>query len=129
LLTADTPGKPSKIGAITQMDYKIVPQADTWKELDNKYNNMDEKTKAEYSKMEVKLWESQRGEDWKWEGTRTGSGRDLLYVHAGYADQKWYIDGKRVQLVIGVDNSGRLIKAWTVHVVPTTSGPQFSKVE
>ena len=50
-------------------------------------------------------------------------------MFAGYVDQKWYIDGKRAQLVIGKDSNGNLIKAWTVHVVLTNSGPQFSKTD
>jgi len=51
----------------------------------------------------------------------------VLNVFAQRADQRWYIDGKRVQLVIGKDSSGNLIKAWTVHVEVKPTGPEFSK--
>jgi len=79
--------------------------------------------------MEVKLWESQRGEKWQWQGSLTGKGHDVLNVFAQRADQRWYIDGKRVQMVIGKNPSGALIKAWTVHVEIKPSGPEFSKVD
>jgi len=114
------------------MDYAIVPQANTLKELQDKRDQLinDKATQEKYSKMEVKLWESQRGGEWKWEGKPYfGKGYDQLSNWAGSADQRWYIDGKRVQLVVGVDTKGQLIKAWTVRVVETKIGPQFSRVE
>jgi hypothetical protein len=52
---------------------------------------------------------------------------DVLNVFAQRADQRWYVDGKRVQMVIGKDSSGALIKAWTVHVEIRPAGPEFSK--
>jgi hypothetical protein len=113
------------------MDYSIAAQADTEEQREVNFSILrdDKATQAKYSKMEVKLWESQRGEKWKWEGERTGSGRDFLNFFARSVDQRWYIDAKRVQLVIGKDGSGNLIKAWTVHVEITSFGPRFSKVD
>ena len=132
MLTPDSvPPKPAVTeGAQFEMDYKITPQADTMKQLqDNVSNTRDDKaTQTNYSKMEVKLWESQRGGKWQWQGDALkGHGHDVLNVFAQRADQRWYIDGKRVQLVIGKDSSGNLIKAWTVHVEVKPTGPEFSK--
>jgi hypothetical protein len=131
MLSADSiPPKPSHSGVQSQMDYNIVPQANTMGELADKESQLakDPATQAKYSNMEVRLYESQRGGIWKWFGDAVrGSGHDQLNMFAGYVDQKWYIDGKRAQLVVGKDSNGNLIKAWTVHVVLTNSGPQFSK--
>lgn len=133
MLTADPPGQPSKNNGVqAEMDYKIVPQADTWAELEQKYSKVqkDPATQDKYSKMEVSLWESQRGGKWQWQGdTLNGHGHDVLNMFAQRADQRWYIDGKRAQIVIGVDTKGNLIKAWTVHVEVSSSGPKFSKVD
>jgi len=128
----ELPPKPSvNTGVQSEMDYKIVPQANTMQQLQDNVSNLrnDSATQAKYSKMEVKLWESQRGEKWQWQGSLTGKGHDVLNVFAQRADQRWYIDGKRVQMVIGKDSSGALIKAWTVHVEIRPSGPKFSKVD
>ncbi len=131
MLTADSvPPKPSvNTGVQSEMDYKIVPQANTMQQLQDNSSKLrdDPATQANYSKMEVKLWESQRGEKWQWQGSLTGKGHDVLNVFAQRADQRWYIDGKRVQMVIGKDATGALIKAWTVHVEIKPSGPEFSK--
>jgi len=53
----------------------------------------------------------------------------MLNVFAKSAGQKWYIDGKRVQMAIGKDSSGNLIKAWTVPVEIESTGPVFTKVD
>ena len=47
----------------------------------------DPATQANYLKMEVKLGESQRGGKWKWEGSITGRGHDVLNLFARRADQ------------------------------------------
>jgi hypothetical protein len=137
MLSADSvPPRPSSnTGMQSEMDYKIVPQADTMKQLQDNVSNVrdDKATQASYSKMDVKLWESQRGGEWGWQGSLPGRGHDSLNVAAGNADQKWYIkEGdttKRVQMVIGKDSSGNLIKAWTVHVDIYPTGPVFKKVD
>jgi hypothetical protein len=118
MLTPDSvPPKPARTeGTQFEMDYKIVLQANTMQQLQDNVSNVrdDKATQANYSKMEVKLWESQRGGKWQWQGDPLkGHGHDVLNVFAQRADQRWYIDGKRVQLVIGKDSSGALIKAWT----------------
>jgi RHS repeat-associated protein len=129
----NVPPKPAlKEGAQFEMDYKIVPQADTMQQLqDNSISLRDDSaTQAKYSKMKVSLWESQRGEKWQWEGEPiTGHGHDILNVFAQNADQRWYVDGKRVQMVIGKDSAGNLIKAWTVHVEVKPTGPVLTKVD
>jgi len=133
LSATSVPPKPSTTeGAQFEMDYKIVPQANTMQQLQDNYSRLqnDSKTQASYSKMEVKLWESQRGEKWQWQGDAlNGHGHDVLNVFAKSADQRWYVDGKRVQIVIGKDSTGALIKAWTVHVEVKSTGPVFSKVD
>jgi RHS repeat-associated protein len=134
MLTPDSvPPQPEKVeGMQYEMEYSIVPQADTMQQLQDDVSNLknDPATQANYSKMEVRLWESQRGGAWGWQGeTLNGHGHDVLNLAAGSADQRWYIDGKRVQLVIGKDSNGALIKAWTVHVEVTGKGPVFTKVD
>jgi RHS repeat-associated protein len=133
LSATSVPPKPSTTeGAQFEMDYKIVPQANTMQQLQDNYSRLqnDSETQASYSKMEVKLWESQRGEKWQWQGDAlNGHGHDVLNVFAKSADQRWYVDGKRVQMVIGKDSTGALIKAWTVHVEVKSAGPVFSKVD
>jgi RHS repeat-associated protein len=134
LAATSVPPKPtSNTGTQSVMDYAIVPQANTRQELQDRQGELryDKATQDKYSKMEVKLWESQSGGKWQWQGSRTGSGRDVLM--RGPNDQRWYInDGtstKRVQLVIGQDSNGNLIKAWTVHVVFMPTGPVYSKID
>jgi len=135
MLTADSvPPRPSSnTGMQSEMDYSIVPQANTLNELQDKRSQVsdDKTTQEKYSKMDVKLWESQRGGEWQWQGSLTGRGHDSLNVAAGNADQKWYIkegdSTKRVQMVIGKDSAGNLIKAWTVHVDIYPTGPVFKK--
>src|SRR5437667_5095285 len=132
MLTPDSvPPKPARTeGAQFEMDYSITAQANTMQQVqENSSKLRDNKaTQASYSNMEVKLWESQRGGKWQWQGDPLkGHGHDVLNVFAQRADQRWYIDGKRVQLVIGKDSSGALIKAWTVHVEVKATGPVFSK--
>jgi YD repeat-containing protein len=134
MLSANTipPTQSVTAGAQFEMVYMIVPQADTMKELQDKYREVQNNPtiQASYSKMEIKLWESQRGGKWQWQGDPLkGKARDVLNVFAVRVDQRWYIDGKRVQMVIGKDSAGRLIKAWTVHVEITLSGPRLSKVD
>jgi RHS repeat-associated protein len=134
MLAADSvPPRPAATEAAQfEMDYRIVPQANTMQQLQDNASNLrnDSATQANYSGMEVRLWESQRGGGWQWQGDPlNGHGHDVLNVFAQRADQRWYIDGKRVQLVVGKDSSGGLIKAWTVHVEIKTTGPQFSKID
>lgn len=133
LAATSTPPVPtSNTGVQSVMDYAIVPQADTRTELQDKRSQLayDKAAQERSSKMDVKLWESQSGGKWQWQGSRTGSGRDVLMRSA---DQRWYINDststKRVQLVIGQDSSGNLIKAWTVHVELKPTGPVYSKVD
>ena len=131
--TSVPPVPTSNTGVQAVMDYAIVPQANTIQELQNKTSELrnDKATEDKYSKMDVKLWESQSGGKWQWQGSHTGSGRDVL-MRSGN-DQRWYIDDgtstRRVQLVIGKDSSGSLIKAWTVHVDLKPTGPVYSKID
>ena len=45
-------------------------------------------------------------------------------------NQHWFVDGKQVQLVVGKDSQGNLIKTWEVHVVINKQGdrPVYSAV-
>ncbi len=72
MLTPDSlPPQPSVTeGAQFEMDYTIVPQANTIQQLQDNSSNLrnDKEAQAKHSKMEVKLWESQRGGKWQWQG-------------------------------------------------------------
>jgi hypothetical protein len=136
LAARDIPPQPSLTeGMQFEMEYHILPQADTILQLQKNSRKLDDDrvTQAKYSKIEIKLWESQRGGEWGWQGGLLGEGHDVLNLAAGRVDQRWYATdasgNKRIQLVIGLDDKGNLIKAWTVHVEITTSGPRYLKLD
>jgi hypothetical protein len=121
------------------MDYQIVPAANTQKELDQKMHPWSHKDVAAYNdlqKLGTKIWESIGGgpEGWQKNEFLRGGGHDNLSIFDGSVRQKWYIGPdenslKRVQVVVGADSNGNLIKAWTVGITFNSSGPVFSKIE
>jgi RHS repeat-associated protein len=141
MLYAGVPPTPSGSAVIAQMNWEIVPQANTAQEVETFRNDGGsdashatvESIKAQkekFSGMEVRLLESQRGGPEKWMGDKNkGGGVDQLMQNVGTANQKWYVDGKRVQVVVGADSKGNLTKAWTVHVDITSGRPVYSKVD
>lgn len=112
------------------MDWQIVPQANNISQLPS---DPHAALGGKYSNAMILLDESKSpSEKGHWEGTRIGSGHDSLNPLALPVTQKWYINtggvnnsgNQRIQLVVGMQPDGTLIKAWTVTV---TAGPVYKK--
>ena len=79
----------------------------------------------------ITLVESQDGGPWKPEGDPSkGTAYDQISPEAKTFNQRWFVDGKQVQVVVGKDSKGNLIKTWEVHVVIPKTGdrPAYSPV-
>ena len=64
----------------------------------------------------ITLVESLNKGPWKPSGDPIKSeAHDQISLEPKTFDQRWYVDGKQVQLVIGKDSGGNLIKVWQVH--------------
>ncbi len=78
----------------------------------------------------ISLVESQNGGPWVPQGgAKMGKNTDTISPEGPkYFDQRWFVDGKQVQLVVGRDGGGNLIKAWQVHVTVNKTGdiPKYS---
>jgi RHS repeat-associated protein len=77
------------------------------------------------------LVESLNGGPWKPTGDPGhGEIHDQISPEAKTFNQHWFVDGKQVQLVVGKDSNGNLIKTWEVHVVINKTGdrPVYSPV-
>lgn len=73
---------------------------------------------AENEKQKVTLVESENGGPWKSGGDALpGAGHDHFSVEPRTINQHWFVDGKQVQLIVGKDSNGNLIKTWEVKVV------------
>jgi hypothetical protein len=141
MLYAGVPPTPSGSAVIRQVNWEIVPQAATAQAVekfrDNGGGDASHATiesikaqKQQFAGMEVRLLESQRGGPETWQGDpNKGGGVDQLMQNVGNANQKWYVDGKRVQVVVGADKNGNLVKAWTAHVDVSSGSPVYSKVD
>jgi hypothetical protein len=72
----------------------------------------------------ISLVESQNGGPWVPQaGAKMGKNTDTISPEGPkYFDQRWFVDGKQVQLVVGRDGSGNLIKTWQVHVTVNKTG-------
>ena len=84
-----------------------------------------------YKGTTVTLVESQNGGPWKPTGDPTkGGAHDQITPEPKTFNQHWFVDGKQVQLVVGRDSKGNLIKTWEVHVAIEKSGdrPVYSPV-
>jgi RHS repeat-associated protein len=84
-----------------------------------------------YQGTTVTLVESQNGGTWKPAGDPTqGGAHDQITPEPRTFNQHWFVDGKQVQLVVGKDNKGNLIKTWEVQVVINKQGdrPVYSPV-
>jgi RHS repeat-associated protein len=127
------PSKVNNLGEV-EIEWQIAPQADSISDLSQ--NSIDA-TGAKYSQSLILLDESMRGGSYHWEGSHTGSGLDALDRLALPVNQKWYINpsggndcnNKRIQVVIGMNPDGTLIKAWTVHVGWGMNGPIYTKID
>jgi hypothetical protein len=141
MLYAGVPPTPSGSAVIAQMNWEIVPQANTSQAVETfrsgggsgaSHATVEaiKDQKKQFAGMDVRLLESQRGGPEKWMGdTNKGGGVDQLMQNVGNANQKWYVGGQRVQVVVGADRNGNLIKAWTAHVDLTSGRPIYSKVD
>jgi RHS repeat-associated protein len=133
---------PLNSASIRPMGWEIVPNVDTLDEVDqfrDPGSHMELNTaqmqaisarKHEFASKWVRLLESNDGKKEYWtDKGQAGSGSDQIYKTALPVWQKWYVDGKRVQLVIG-DSKGSLQKAWTVKVTWGDNGnPHYDKVD
>ena len=56
--------------------------------------------------------------------------KTMVPLPSAPAFQHWFVDNKQVQLVVGKDSKGNLIKTWEVHVVINKMGdrPTYSPV-
>ncbi len=88
------------------------------------------------SKSTISLVESKNGGPWQPEGSPTqGEAHDIISPEAKTFNQHWFVADpggppKQVQIVVGKDSNGNLIKTWEVHVVINQTGdrPVYSPV-
>ena len=79
----------------------------------------------------ISLVESKNGAPFKAEGKpMKGTAHDEISPEPKTFNQRWFVDGKQVQLVVGKDSKGSLVKTWEVHVVINKLGdrPTYSPV-
>jgi RHS repeat-associated protein len=79
----------------------------------------------------ISLSESQNGGPFKPTGDPSkGEAHDQISPEPKTFNQHWSVDGKQVQLVVGKDSNGNLVKTWEVHVVINKLGdrPVYSPV-
>lgn len=82
---------------------------------------------SKYATAKVALFESVNGGRFKPAGSENGGFRDIISPESRTIVQRFTIDGKRVQVVLGRDKAGRLIKTWEVHVtVRYPNAPVYS---
>ena len=76
---------------------------------------------------QVNLQESLNGGAYEDKGTKTGHGEDNIASMGPLTppvNQHWYVNGERVQLVMGMnDKTGKPILTWEVHIDPTLRAP------
>lgn len=88
---------------------------------------------AENKKETVKLFESKNGGPWHWEGVPQppGGAHDQISPEAKFFNQRWFVGNKQVQMVVGQDSTGNLIKAWEVRVEIKKPGdtPVYTSVQ
>jgi hypothetical protein len=82
-----------------------------------------EPTGSKFDKSDVKLTESVNGGDFKPAGNQKGGFTDVISPDTKTAVQRFSVDGKQVQVVIGKDAKGNLIKSWEVRVTVTYPNP------
>ena len=118
-------------------EYKPTPQAGTnyfwqmdWKVSACSARSCSQQT-AENAKQTITLVESMNGGPWEPKGDpQPGEAHDIIQPQPHTFNQRWFVDGKQVQLVVGKDSNGNLIKTWEVHVVINKAGdrPVYSPV-
>lgn len=85
-------------------------------------------------KQTISLVEKSETSGWQWKPTgdpRQGEAHDQISPEPRTFFQRWYVDNKQVQLVVGKDSNGNLVKAWEVQVVIGKFGdtPVYSPVQ
>jgi RHS repeat-associated protein len=86
---------------------------------------------AANQKQTISLVEKVGNGEWKPTGDPIkGVAHDQISPEPKTFNQHWLVDGKQVQLVVGKDSKGNLIKTWEVHVVINKTGdrPVYSPV-
>ena len=86
---------------------------------------------AANQKQTISLVEKVGNGEWKPTGDPIkGVAHDQISPEPKTFNQHWFVDGKQVQLVVGKDSKGNLIKTWEVHVVINKTGdrPVYSPV-
>jgi RHS repeat-associated protein len=87
---------------------------------------------AANNQQTITLVESADGGPWQSSGDPIkGEAHDFISPEGPRSfNQRWFVDGKQVQLVVGKDSNGNLIKTWEVHVVVNKMGdrPVYSPV-
>jgi hypothetical protein len=82
---------------------------------------------SKYSNASVKLTESVNDGSFESAGDQKGGFRDIISPESRKITQQFSIDGKRVQVVLGRDRKGNLIRAWDVKVtVKYPNAPTYS---
>jgi hypothetical protein len=142
MLYDGVPVKPVEAGVQSSMYWHLVKSADTAAQADANEHPWSHEDIQSINNTTVKLWEWQpKTESWDWHGDASkGGAPDQLNPAAGgskgYVLQSWYAGDangnnlKRIQIVIGEDSSGHLIKAWTAKVwVNTPGAPRYEKCD
>lgn len=71
---------------------------------------------SKYSRSTVELTESINGGPFRKAGDQAGGFTDLISPESRTIVQRFAIDGKRVQVVLGRDARGNLVRTWEVRV-------------
>jgi RHS repeat-associated protein len=84
-------------------------------------------------KAQVNLKESMGGSNFEDKGTRPGHGADVIASMNSFltppVNQHWYVNGERVQLVMGMnEKTQKPILTWEVHVTRNGGPPKYSAV-
>jgi RHS repeat-associated protein len=88
---------------------------------------------AENREQTISLVEKSKETGWEWKPTgepQKGVAHDQISPEAKTFNQHWFVNNKQVQIVVGKDSKGNLIKTWEVHVVINKIGdrPTYSPV-
>ncbi|MGH9682192.1 MAG: hypothetical protein ACRD4S_01060 [Candidatus Acidiferrales bacterium] len=82
---------------------------------------------SRYSKSDVELTESVNGGPFKFAGNDNDGFQDVISPESRTIVQRFAVDGKRVQVVLGRGATGKLIKTWDVKVtVRYPNAPVYS---
>lgn len=80
-----------------------------------------------FTNAQIALSESVNGGPFKGAGVQDGGFRDIISPESRTIVQRFSLSGKRVQVILGRDAAGRLVKAWDVRVtVKYPNAPTYS---